>query len=115
VLRIEAAGALGACGDAGSVTALAPFAASGEWRDGLTGVAVDAIAAIAKREKGARAGAKDALVAAYPEPAADATGARGTEALAKRVHAALEAVTGKKVDFPKEYDAKARERLRKSW
>jgi hypothetical protein len=115
VLRIEAAGALGVCGGASSVKALAPFASTGEWRNGLTGVAVDAIAAIAKREKGARAAAKDALVAAYPKPAADATEARGTEALAKRVHAALEAVTGKKVDFPKDYDDRARERLRRAW
>lgn len=115
VLRIEAAGALGACGDAGSVKALAPFASSGEWRNGLTGVAVDAIAAIAKREKGARGAAKDALVAAYPEPATDPRDARGAEALAKRVHAALEAVTGKKVDFPGDYDGKARERLRRAW
>jgi hypothetical protein len=115
VLRIEAAGALGACGDTSSVKALAPFASSGEWRNGLTGVAVDAIAAIAKREKGARGAAKEALLAAYPAPTTDANEARGTEALAKRVHAALEAVTGKKIDFPKDYDGKARDRLRKAW
>jgi hypothetical protein len=115
VLRCRAAAALGTCGDRESVKALAPFASSGEWRNGLTGIAVDAIAAIAKREKGARGAARDALLAAYPKPAADASEARGTEALAKRVHAALEAVTGKKVDFPKDYDEKARERLRKAW
>jgi hypothetical protein len=115
VLRIEAAGALSACGGSSSVKALAPFAGSGEWRNGLTGVAVDAIAAIAKREKGARGAAKEALLAAYPKPAAEAADARGTEALAKRVHAALEAVTGKKVDFPKDYDEKAVARLRKAW
>jgi hypothetical protein len=115
VLRIRAASALGACGDKESVGALAPFAASGEWRNGLTGIAVDAIAAIARREKGARAAAKDALVGAYPKPAKEAADERGTEALAKRVHAALEAVTGKKVDFPKDYDEKAVAKLKKSW
>ena len=115
VLRIEAGGALGACGDALSVKALAPFATTGEWRNGLTGVAVDAIAEIAKREKSARAAAKEALLAAYPKPAADPNDVRGTEALAKRVHAALSAVTGKKVYFPADYDEKARERLVESW
>jgi hypothetical protein len=115
VLRIRAGGALGACGDAESVKALAPFAAAADWRNGLTGVCVDAIAEIAKREKSARAAAKEALVAAYPKPAAEPSEARGTEALAKRVHAALSAVTGKKVDFPATYDAKARERLVKGW
>jgi hypothetical protein len=115
VLRIEAAGALSACGDKESVKALAPFASTGEWRNGLTGIAVDAIAAIAKRGKAARPAAKDALLAAYPPPSADANERRGVEALAKRVHAALASVTGKKVDFPKDYDEKARARLRRSW
>lgn len=115
VLRIEAAGALGACGDPASVKALAPFATTGEWRNGLTGIAVDALAEIAKREKTARAAAKEALVAAYPKPATEASERAGTEALARRVHAALTAVTGKKVDFPAEYDEKARARLRKGW
>jgi hypothetical protein len=115
VLRIEAGGALGACGGASSVKALAPFAEAADWRNGLTGVCVDAIAEIAKREKGARGAAKEALVRSYPKPAKDASEARGTEALAKRVHAALSAVTGKKVDFPATYDEKARDRLAKAW
>ncbi len=115
VLRIEAGGALGACGDAARVGALAPFAAAADWRNGLTGVCVDAIAEIAKREKSARAAAKEALLASYPKPAAEPGEARGTEALAKRVHGALSAVTGKKVDFPADYDAKAVERLKKAW
>lgn len=115
VLRIEAAGALAACGDRESVKALAPFATTGEWRNGLTGIAVDVIAEIAKREKAARPAAKEALLAAYPKPSADPNERRGVEALAKRVHEALAAVTGKKVDFPKEYDGKALERLRKAW
>jgi len=115
VLRIEAAKALGACGDAPSVGALKPFAASGEWRNGLTGVAIEAVAAIGKRDRAARAAAKETLVAAYPTPAADAAERRGCEALAKRVHLALADLTGKKVPFPDTYDAKSRAKLAKSW
>jgi hypothetical protein len=115
VLRMEAAGALAACGGASSVKALAPFAEAADWRNGLTGAAVDAIAEIAKREKSARAVAKEALVRSYPKPAKESAEARGTEALAKRVHAALSAVTGRKVDFPATYDEKARERLVRGW
>jgi len=115
VLRIEAAKALGACGDGGSVAALKPFAASGEWRNGLTGVAIEAVAAIGKRDRSARAAAKEALVAAYPAPATDAADRRGSEALAKRVHLALADVTGRKIPFPSTYDEKSRAKLLKSW
>jgi len=115
VLRIEAAGALGACGSAGSIGALAPFAASGEYRNGLTGAAIDAIAAIAGRDKQARRPARDALREAYPPPQKEESERRMVEALAKRVHAALEQITGKRVAFPALYDEAARAKLVKGW
>ncbi|MGQ0614961.1 MAG: HEAT repeat domain-containing protein [Planctomycetaceae bacterium] len=115
VLRIEAAGALGACGSAGSIEALAPFAASGDHRNGLTGAAIDAIAAIAGRDAQARRLARDALREAYPPPPKEEPERRMVEALAKRVHAALEGITGKRVPFPAVYDPAARAKLLKSW
>src|SRR5690606_15506543 len=72
VLRIRAATALAHCGDTDSVAALAPFAASGNWRNGLTGVAVDALAALAQRVPEAVPRAAEALRGAFPEPRADA-------------------------------------------
>jgi hypothetical protein len=114
VLRIKAAAALGACGGEGSIAALAPFAKGGA-NNGLTGTCVDAIAAIAARSPGAEPSAKAALVEAYPEPAAEASLEKATVALAKRVHGALEKVTGRKAEFPAKYDAAAREALRKGW
>ena len=90
-------------------------ARSGDARNGLTGIAVDAVAAIAERHRKARPAARDALVRAYPPPAADAREARRVEALAKRVHDALSRITGKRVPFPRTYDAAAREKLGRSW
>lgn len=114
VLRIEAVKALATCGDAGSVATIAPLAASG-WRNGLTGTSIDALVAIAARDPKAKAPATAALAAAYPEPAADAAEAKQVEQLARRVHAALEKVTGKKVRFPDDYDARARKSLSAAW
>jgi hypothetical protein len=115
VLRIESAKALGACGDAASIEVLRPFAASGEYRNGLTGTAVDAIAEIVSRDAKAKAAARAALVAAFPPPATDAAEATMCVALAKRVHAALAKVTGKKVDFPGTYDEASRKKLVAAW
>ncbi|MCE9637754.1 MAG: HEAT repeat domain-containing protein [Planctomycetes bacterium] len=115
VVRIEAASALGACGDAASIDALQPFAASGDARNGLTGVAVDAIAAIAARDAKAKPLARTALVAAYPAPPSDPADTKLVVALAKRVHEALAKVTGKKVAFPETYDAAARKKLAAGW
>lgn len=115
VLRIRAVDALGTCGDAASVEAIAPFAATGEFRNGLTGTAVDALAAVARRDEKARPAARAALAASYPPPPADAASKQACLALARRVHGALEGLTGRKVPFPDPYDAAARERLAKAW
>ena len=45
VLRISAVKALGSCGNTNSVDVIGPFACSGDYRNGLTGVAVDAVVA----------------------------------------------------------------------
>ncbi|MHC4469686.1 MAG: HEAT repeat domain-containing protein [Planctomycetota bacterium] len=115
VLRIRAVEALGACGDEASVGVIRPFAASGDYRNGLTRISVDALAAIAARIAKARRPVKEALAAAYPEPATEPREKRMAEALAKHVHAALAKVTGRKVPFPGRYDAAARKKLMKAW
>lgn len=115
VLRIRAVEALGACGGADAVEVIAPFAASGDIRNGLTKISVDALVAIAGRVKSTRAAVRDALAPGYPAPPADAASERPCLALAKVVHDALQEVTGRKVPFPKEYDAAAREKLVKAW
>ncbi|MHC4973759.1 MAG: HEAT repeat domain-containing protein [Planctomycetota bacterium] len=109
VLRICAVRALTTCGDARSVDAIAPFAGSGAYFNGLTGVSIDALAEIAKRDPNARAAVRKALKASYPEPApvSDQRATRACIALAKRVHKAL----GSRRRFPDPYDKKARERL----
>jgi len=109
VMRIHAVDALGACGDVRSVRVIAPFAQSGEYFNGLTGKAVDALAAIGKRQKAARKEVRAALKAAYPHPPEedDARARRACVALARRVHKAL----GEKRPFPQEYDEKARAKL----
>lgn len=109
VLRIRAVQALTKSGDAGSVAVIAPHATSGVYFNGLTGIAVDALAVIAKRHKDARKAVRTALLTAYPEPPAneDARKQRACVGLAKRVHKAL----GSKLPFPSTYDAKGREAL----
>ena len=115
VVRIRAAEALGACGDAASVEPLRPFAASGEFKNGLTKTSVDALAAIAARVEKARPAVREALAASYPVPPADKAAMQNCLALARAVHAALEKLTGKKVPFPDPYDGAAREKLAKAW
>jgi hypothetical protein len=109
VLRIRAVQALAACGDAGSVAAIEPHAASGAYFNGLTGVAVDALAAIARRDATAREDVRAALRRAYPEPPTDGEtrALKACVALARRVHAAL----ASELPFPETYDAKARAAL----
>ncbi|MHC4958059.1 MAG: HEAT repeat domain-containing protein [Planctomycetota bacterium] len=108
VLRMRAVQALATCGSADSVPAIAPHAQSGAYFNGLTGVSVDALAAIARREKKARKHIDKVLKGCYPKPpdASDARAMRACVALAKRVHKAR----GKKA-FPKTYDEAARARL----
>jgi hypothetical protein len=117
VLRIEAVKALGACGNADSVAVLRGPATSGNYLNTLTGTAVDALAAIATRHPGAKSDVTKVLKDAYPPPAAPADEQRSRicTALARRVHKALEQLTGKKLDFPEVYDANARARLIENW
>lgn len=117
VLRINAVGALGACGDKGSVEVIAPFASSGEFLNGLTGTSVNALVAIAERDQPAQKAVRDILIRSYPEPPADATAiqARYCVSLAKRVHTALERLSGTKVDFPDEYNRATRRELMGKW
>ena len=114
VLRMNAVKALAACGNADSVKVIAPHAASGQYLNGLTGVSVDALAAIAERETEAASAVRDVLVRALPVPPTKptATQKRYCERLAKRVHGALEKLTGKEVAFPSVYDRAARQKLR---
>ena len=53
------------------------------------------------------------LIRAFPNPPTKptATQQRYCTSLAKRVHAALQQLTGKKVDFPKIYDRAAQQKL----
>lgn len=114
VLRMKSAAALAACGDAASVDALAPFA-KGAVNNGLTGACVDAIVSIARRAKDAKEPARKALASSFPEPAVEDRMKKMVEPLAKRVHAALEEVTGRKMKFPSPYDAEARAELSSAW
>ncbi len=116
VLRINAVKALAACGDAESVAAIAPHAATGAWRNGLTKIAIDALAWIAERHKMARTPVKEALVQSYPPPPGDdEREQRGVLALAKHVHDALRDLTGKRVKFPERYDESTRRKLVAAW
>jgi hypothetical protein len=115
VLRMRAVQALATCGNAGSVEVIAPFAQSGEYFNGLTGTSVDALAAIAKRDKKARKRVHRVLKGAYPPPAkppppgTDPRGQRACIALAKRIHNALKDPR----PFPSVYDEDARAALMK--
>jgi HEAT repeat protein len=91
VLRIRAVQALGACGDAMSVGVIAPFASSGALNNGLTGVSVDALAAIGVRHKSARKSIDAVLsdcVPPEPSPAADPGVHRRWKALVARIDSA---------------------------
>ena len=117
VLRMHTVRALARCGDGHSIAAIGPFAASGEYFNGLTGTAIDALVAIAARVRGERGGVSDVLKTAFPQPKPDTDEReqRACQALARRVHEALETVTGKERAFPAVYDEKAREQLTALW
>lgn len=111
VVRIRAVQALATCGRAESVAVIAPHATTGVYFNGLTGIAVDALASIAKRLPDTRADVQAALRGGYPEPPkedpatkAGARHHRAATALAKRIHKAL----GDPRPFPTPYDAEAR-------
>jgi len=109
VLRIRAVQALAACGDAASIDVIAPHAQSGVYFNGLTGISVDALAAIAKREKKSAKHVREILRGAYPPPGTDERSQQASVALAKRIHRAADDPR----PFPDVYDEAARARLMK--
>ncbi|MHC5012697.1 MAG: HEAT repeat domain-containing protein [Planctomycetota bacterium] len=111
VLRIRAVQALATCGDADSVPFIAPHASSGVYFNGLTGQAVDALAAIARRHPESRDAVRTVLKAGYPVPPEEGEerALRACVGLAKRIFEAL----GEEGAFPDPYDDAAREALMK--
>ena len=83
----------------------------------LTGTAVETLSQIAARHPEARAAIAKVLKDAYPAPPKepDVTRTRYCQILARKVHAALNAVYDKSIPFPKTYDEAARTRLRQLW
>jgi hypothetical protein len=118
VMRIRAVKALARCGDASSLEVIAPFATSGQYRNGLTMTSVTAVAAIGARAKKADGKAVEVLAKAYPPVPVGKDAAneqRSCEALAKSVHETLQKLAGKKVPFPGEYTEETRKKLMASW
>jgi hypothetical protein len=115
VLRMNAVNALARCGDARSVEALAPFADKSAYGNALTRSVVTSMVAIAEREKATRKAVQALLIATFPDPPEDAQSQRIVLALATHVHDGLKTLTGKKVDFPGDYDAKSVAKLRSAW
>ncbi|MBC8869995.1 MAG: HEAT repeat domain-containing protein [Planctomycetes bacterium] len=116
VLRSRAVAALAACGDVDSVDAIRPFA-KGSYLNMLTRTAVDSLAAIASRHPEARDRVRQILIEAYPAPPPEPsqTHFRYCLSLARRVHSALEKITGESRAFPDVYDSAARDKLMQSW
>ena len=115
VLRIRAIQALARCGREESVPVVAEFAKAGDANNGLTGVSVDTLAAIAARLSKAKAAVKEALVVSYPPAGGAPADAQRRDALARKVHAHLTALTKRTIPFPTTYDDAARAKLLKSW
>jgi len=81
-------------------------------RNGLTCIAIDAVRAIGERDRAARAEAAKLLAPGFPaavEPGDPME--RACLALVRRLHAALESLTGRRVPLPDPYDAAARAAL----
>jgi len=117
VLRISAVRALALCGDAESIEAIAPHATSGAYFNGLTGVAIATLARLGERYPDHREEVLSHLIAAYPLAVSeeDARAERACLALARKVHEALVAITGRNLAFPEAYDEDARSRLQEAW
>jgi hypothetical protein len=115
VLRSHAVQALARCGDTESVDVLAPHADGSQFRNYLTRRVVTTLAAIAEREKGERDRVRDLLVGTFPEPQDDERMQRIALGLAQHVHTTLKTLTGRKVDFPGDYDERGLAKLRRDW
>jgi hypothetical protein len=117
VLRIRAVTALGRCGGPESIAVIAPFAASGAYFNGLTGVSIQTLVTLASRfpehTGTVRATLKRAFPALPENP--DERELRACTGLAKRVHSALAAVTGEDRPFPAVYDEASRRLLMADW
>jgi len=121
VLRINTVQALAVCGDRDSLAVIKPYA-TGTANNGLTGTAVDAVAAIAKRSEQAKAPAAEILLECFIESTGGNTEQKQIDwyaAMAKRIaekaHKHLQELTGTKVDFPKDYNEETRAALRKAF
>jgi hypothetical protein len=122
VLRINTVQALGACGDKDSLAVIKPYAAEGQANNGLTGTAVDAIAAIGKRHETAKAPAAEILLECFIESTGGNTEQKQIDwyaGMAKRIaektHKHLQELTGTKVDFPKTYNEETRAALKEAF
>ncbi|MCB9892903.1 MAG: hypothetical protein H6839_00470 [Planctomycetes bacterium] len=122
VLRSYAIGALALCGDADSLEAIKPHAVEGAANNGTTGTAVDAIGQIGKRVDDAKAPAAQILLDCFIESTGGNEDAKQIEwyagmarRIAEKAHAHLQELTGKKVDFPKDYNEQTRADLRKAF
>ena len=115
VLRISAVRALGGCGDKASVAAIAPYASSGDTRNGLTGVSIDALVAIALRHRDARKEVVAVLSRSWPATKYEPAEKRRVLGLVRRVHGALVKVTGKKVKAPSDWNDAALAAMKKAF
>ena len=111
VVRIRAVQALATCGRVESIAVIAPHATSGVYFNGLTGIAIDALAALAKRYPDAASEVARLLRTGYPQvPKPDPDSKMGMRhhraatALARRIHKASRDPR----PFPKTYDDAAR-------
>ncbi|MEK7867051.1 MAG: HEAT repeat domain-containing protein [Planctomycetota bacterium] len=117
VLRMHAADALGAMGDASAIEALRPFATSGDFLNGVTRTSVQAVASIGSRcgDKAKRSSA-EALLGAFPK--ADAVPANQVahrKTLVELVHKELEGLLGSGPDLPADWTEASRAALLKAW
>ncbi len=112
VLRMRAVQALDRVGTVQSMRVIGPHASNGSYRNGLTRIAVEAVAGIASRNPKARSEAAAILVKGFPKPPeAGSRMMRLCVYLARSIHKRLSRLTGRKVAFPASYDAAARQRL----
>ncbi len=112
VLRMRAVSALATCGREESVPVIAPHATSGLYFNGLTRLAIDALLAIAKRDRGAREAVVTTLKQAYPDPSLteNERAATSYQRLARHVHATLQQLSIQP-PFPAVYDEEGRASL----
>lgn len=111
VVRIRAVQALKTCGRPESIAAVGPYATTGAYFNGLTGVAVDTLAALAAKHPEHRDEIVARLRTGYPKvPKTDPDSEKGmrvhraAKGLARRIHKAV----GDPRPFPATYDEAAR-------